>query len=98
MEAHHHYLERPRGGETGFAFAEQAHELVVDDLDDLLAGGDALQNLLTDALRLNPLHEVARNLEMNIRGEQGGAHFLQRVRHVGFRQRAYAPEVAERVA
>jgi hypothetical protein len=51
VETDHEHLQRALRGEVGRAFAEQLHELVVDDLHDLLAGGDGLEDLLAGALR-----------------------------------------------
>ena len=98
VEADHHDLERPGSGEAGCTLAEQADELVVDDLDDLLAGGDGLEHVLTDALGLHALDELPGDLEMDVGGEEGGAHLLEGLRHVGFRELADAPQVAEGAA
>jgi hypothetical protein len=73
VQAHHHDLERPGRAERGRALAEEADELVVDDLDDLLAGRDALQDLLAGALGLDALHELAGDLEVDVGREEGGA-------------------------
>jgi hypothetical protein len=47
---------------------------------------------------LDPFDEVAGDLEVDVGGEQGGAHFLERVRHVFFREFADPAKVAERAA
>ncbi len=98
MQADHQDFQRPRRGETGRAFAEEPYEFVVDDFDDLLAGGDPLEDFLADALRLYALDEFARDLEMHVGGEEGGAHFLECVRHVFVGEFADASEIAERAA
>jgi len=94
VEADHQDLERPRGGEVGGAFAEETDQFVVDDLDDLLAGGDALEDLLADALLLYALDEVACDLEVDVGGEERGAHLLERLRQF-LGKFADAAEVAE---
>jgi hypothetical protein len=98
VQADHEDLQRPGAGQGGFTFAEEFDELVVDDLDDLLARGDGLEDLLADALRLHPLDEIAGDLEMHVGGEQGGAHFLEGGRHVFLGELAHAAEIAEGAA
>ena len=98
VETDHQNFQRARGGQGVRALAEELHQLVVDDLDDLLAGGDALQDFLADALGLDALDELTRDLEMHVRRKQGGAHFFQSVRHVFFRELTDAAEVAQGVA
>ena len=68
----------------------------MDDLDDQLPRGDRLQHFLAGALLLHALDELAGDLEVDIGGEQGGAHFLECVRHVFFAQFADAAQVAQR--
>jgi hypothetical protein len=63
-----------------------------------LAGGDGFQDILTDALGLDAFDELAGNLEMDVGGEQGGAHFLERLGHVFLGELADAAEVAQGVA
>ena len=98
MQADHQDLEGTGGGQVGFTFAEQGHELVVDDFHDLLARGDALEDVLADALLLDAVHKVPGDLEMHVGGEQRGADLLERVRHVGLGQLADTAKVAEGAA
>src|SRR5262249_26053733 len=70
----------------------------VDDLDDLLAGRDALDDFLADALLLHAVDELARDLEMNVGGEERGAHLLERLRHVFLGKFADPAEVTQGVA
>ena len=67
----------------------------MDDFDDLLARGDALEDLLADALRLDAFDELARDFEMHVGGQKGGTHFFERLRHIFFREFADAAEIAE---
>ena len=98
VEADHEDLERTGTGEGRRAFAEEFDQFVVDDFDDLLARGDALEDLLADALRLDAFDEFSRDFEMHVGGQQGGAHFLERLRHIFFREFADAAEIAEGTA
>ena len=95
MEADHHDPERPRRRDGVRPLAEEAHELVVDDLDDLLAGGDALQHLLAGALGLDALGELPGDLEVDVGGEERGAHLGEGRRHVLLGELADAPQVAQ---
>ena len=53
-------MERPVAG------AEEADELVVDDLHDLLAGGEALQDLGANRLLADARDEVLDDLEVDV--------------------------------
>lgn len=81
--------------EIGCALAEERDELVVDDIDDLLAGHDPLEHVLPDALGLHARDEVARDLEMHVGREQSGAHLSEGGGHVGLREPADAAKIAE---
>ncbi len=83
------------GGELGGTFAEEAGELVVDDFDDLLAGGDGLEDLLAGALLLDALDEFAGDLELDIGGEEGGADLLEGLGGVFGRELGDAAQVAQ---
>ena len=98
MQTDHHHA----GGiaaeiQAGVGRAEQFHQFVVDDLDDLLAGLDALDDLLADGLGLDALDEIAGDLEIDIRLEQRHAHLAQGIGDVGLGDFAEAAQVFERV-
>ena len=57
--------------ERPIARREELDELVVDDLDDLLTGGEAGQDLRTDGALPDPAHDVLDDLEVDVRLEQG---------------------------
>ncbi len=97
MEADHEDFEGAGGGEFGGAFAEEADEFVVDDFDDLLSGRDAFHDFLADDLLLHAVNEFAHDFEVDVGGEECGAHFFQGFGHVFFGEFAYAAEVAEGV-
>jgi len=98
VETDHQDLERACGGEGGGAFAEEADKFVVDDFDDLLARGDALEDFLADALLLHAVDEFADDFEMDVGAEESRADLFEGLGHVFFREFADATEVAESVA
>ena len=67
----------------------------MDDLYDLLAGRDALQDLLARALGLNALRKLPGDLEMDVRSEERGAHLGQGRSHVLLGKLADAAQVAQ---
>ena len=95
VQTDHQDFQRTNFRKRVVAFAEQADEFVVDDFDDLLAGSDSLGDFLSDALLLNAFDEFAGDLEVNVRGKQRGAHFLERLRHVFFGKCADAAKITE---
>jgi hypothetical protein len=97
VEAHQHEAQGPRLRERGAAFAQQFGQLVVDDLDDLLAGRDSLEDILAHALGLHALGELADDLEVHVGSQEGGTHLLEGLRDVFLREFAEATEIAERV-
>lgn len=67
----------------------------MDDLDDLLAGMDALDDFLAESFRLDLLDEIPGDLEINIRIKKGRADIAQRIGDVGLRDFPKAAEIAE---
>ena len=63
--------------------AEDGDELVVDDLDDLLAGVDPAEHVGADRAFPNVGDEVLDDLEVDVRLEQGEADLAQRLVEVG---------------
>jgi hypothetical protein len=72
---------------------QDAGELVADDLDDLLGGAEAPQDLLAQGLFLDPGLEIPDDLVVDVRLEEGQAHHLQGLGHVLVRDLDLAPEV-----
>ena len=76
-------VETDQHNDSGFAAgcqlcgtaAEQFHELIVDDLDDLLTGGHAFDDLLTDALTADGLNKFADDLQIDVGFQQGQTDF-----------------------
>ena len=52
----------------------------MDDLHDLLAGSQALQDVLAERALLDRVREVARDLEIDVRLEQREADLTHRLR------------------
>ena len=75
----------------------QLDQFAVDELNDLLAGVDALQHLLPDGRLLHIRDEAFDHLEIDIRLEQRQADLLQRVFHVLLCQTALTSNVLEDV-
>ncbi len=75
--------------------AEQAHQFLMDDLDDLLRRADPLDELLPQALLADVLHKVLDDLEIDVGLQQGKAHLAQAGLDIFFRQLAASAEGAE---
>ena len=87
-----HEAEGPvaRGQERG--------ELLVDDLDDLLAGGEALEDLGAQRPLAHPRDEVLDHLEVDVRLEQGQADLAHRRIEVRFGHAATTGQPGEGLA
>src|SRR6202008_1434898 len=77
---------------------EQLDELVVDDLHDLLAGGEALQHLGPDRLLADPGDEVLHALEVDVRLEEAQPDLAHRGVDVGLADTPAAGQVGEGLA
>ena len=90
LQADHHDDRRRNGAELEpFApLAEHDGELVVDDLDELLARRNGAQLRDADRLLLDALEELARQLEVDVGLEQDAANLPQAFLDVGFGQDA----------
>ncbi len=74
---------------------QHAHQLVMHDLDDHLAGRDGAHHVLADRLRLHGIGEVAHHVERDIGLEQSAAHLAHGFRHVSLGQRPLTGELVE---
>lgn len=83
--------------EAGVGGAEQFDHLIVNDLDDLLAGLNALHHLLAEGFCFDLLDEIPGHLEIDIRLQQRHAHFPQGPAHVVLRNFAQPAQIAKRV-
>ena len=97
LQADQHHHHRRRGGEVDAlrVMPKHPHQLVIDDLDDHLAGRDRAHHVLADRLRLHAVDEVAHHVERDIGFEQRAAHLAHGFRHVSLAQRALAGELVE---
>ena len=84
-----------RGGQAGGFSAEQFHQVVMDDLGDLLGRRNALGDLAAHGALAHGGDEFAGDPEVDVGFEQGHADFAQGGVHVVFAQSAAAAEVAE---
>ena len=66
------------------------------DLDDLLLGPNALDQLRADGLVVDPRHELLDDVEMNVGLEQRGPDLAQTFLHVRFGQHTADAEALER--
>ena len=81
--------------ETGLALAHQLRQLVVDDLHDLLAGRQALEDLLAERPLADGGDEVAHDREVDVRLEQREADLAHRTRDRLLVELALLAQVAE---
>ena len=82
--------------EPRVAGAHQRGQLLVDDLHDLLARGEAPQDVLAERAFLDRGSEVARDLEVHVRLEQREPDLAHRLRDGVLVETAAATETAER--
>ena len=88
----------PDQAEGPVARAEDRGQLLVDDLDDLLAGVEALEHLGADCARADARHEVLDDAEVDVRLEQRQPDLAHCGVDVGFGDTAAAGQLAERIA
>jgi hypothetical protein len=95
---HHDHPGRPAGKvQLGLGTAHQGRQLLVDDLDHLLAGGQAVHDLLAHRAFADALHEVLDNLIVDVGLQQGHAHFAEAFLDVGLREFSAPAKLAERL-
>ncbi len=79
----------------GFLAAHQGNEFLVDDLDHLLGGGQALHDLLTHGALRDLGTEILGNLVVDIGFQQGHPHLAHGGFDVGLGQLAVAAQFFE---
>ena len=98
MQTHHQDGDGRRGiqidGDRALA-AQGFHQNVVDDLDDLLAGGDGGQYLRPDRAFPHFQDEIAHHGQRDVGIQQREANLPQGFAHIGFAQRATAAQLVE---
>ena len=77
--------------------AEQVHEFVIDDFDDLLAGLDALDDFRADGFGFDAFDEIAGDLEIHVGFQQRHADFAQGIGNVGLGNFSEPAQVAKGV-
>ena len=83
-------------GDGRLLLAQHRDQLVVDDLDDLMPGPDALEDVGPDGLGLDPLEEIAGEIEADVRLEEDPADFPESFLDCVFGQNAAPRELLER--
>ena len=73
--------------------AQQRHQLVVNDLDDLLGRRKRRQNLGPDRLLANMLDQVLHHIQVHVGFQQRHANLAQRLADVLFGQHALSTQV-----
>ena len=77
------------------ATAQHLHQLLVDDVDDLLHGSEALRNLSPQRLLLDRLDELADHLVVDVRFQEGQADLAEGLVQVLIRDGAVVAKAAE---
>ena len=75
--------------------AEDLHQLVADDLDDLLRGRQGLEHFLAHGFLADPLDELLDYLEVDVGFEQSDTDLPQSNIHVLCREFAFSAQVLE---
>ena len=81
-----------------FLSAQHLDQLVMNDLDHLLARGDRTQNVLTNGLFSDSVDETARDRQSDIGFQQSNADFAHRIANVLFLKSAPAFELVKDAA
>jgi hypothetical protein len=97
LEADHHDAGRDL---PGFDHAlgrvpEDLDQHVMDDLDDLLSGGEAAEDLLPERLLLHLADEFLRHGEVDVRFQEGAPDLPERIAHVLLGQASLAAQLLE---
>ena len=74
---------------------QQLHQLIVDDLDNLLSGRDRLQDLFLQGLLLNPVQELPGHLEVHIRFKEDPPDFTETLPNHGLSEESPLPKLGE---
>ena len=79
--------EVQRGGVS----AEQSAQFIVENLDDLLAGRDGLEDLIAESADFHGLDKRLGHTQFHVGFQQGHAHVTHRLNHVAFSDFPEAP-------
>ena len=97
LQAHHHNHRGPAVGsrDLGVGTAHQLGQFLVDDLDDLLGGRQALQHVAAHAALRHLGHKVLDYLVADVGLQQRQTHLTHASADIRLRQAALAPQVLE---
>ncbi|KHS43294.1 hypothetical protein NJ75_03926 [Novosphingobium subterraneum] len=97
LQADHHDHNGRRGVQVKLGRAATKHldQRIVDDLDDLLAGRDRLQDRLANGLLRNGVNKSANDGKGNVGLKQRDPHFAHRRKDIFLTQRAAATQAIE---
>src|ERR1051326_5995589 len=97
LKPHQHEDLRRRAFQVqvGVLAAQKPRQLLVDDLDELLIRGEALEHLLAQRLGFERVEEALDDLEVDVGFEQRHAHVPKRVVDVVFADFPLAAEFLE---
>ena len=100
LQARHqdHEWRRRRARQRDGLVTKGDDEFLVDDLDDLLAGRQALHDVATDGALLHPGQEGLHHRNVDIGFEQRQTDFAQGSVDVGLAETAFAAQTSEDVA
>jgi len=82
-------------GDVRPRFAEQFHDLIVDDLDDLLSRRNAREDILSDGPLLNVVNELFCHLEIHIGIQEHPPNLPEGLSHILDRDLSLTPELLE---
>jgi hypothetical protein len=94
---HHNATGIAAESQRGIGGTEKVDQFIVDDLDDLLTGLNALDDLLAEGLDFDLLDKIPGDLEIDIRVQERHADIAEGIRYIGLRDFAQSAEVAEGV-
>ena len=97
LEAHQHDDRGGLGGhvDLGVLLAHGLRQLFIDDLDDHLGGGQALQHVLPQGTLADPGDKILDHLVADVRFQEGQAHVPHGLLDVGFAQPSFAAQLFE---
>src|SRR5581483_3614630 len=96
VQTHHQYAGRVAAQiQAIVGRAQKFDQFVMDDLDDLLAGLDALDDFLAESLGFDAFDEIAGDLEIDIGLQQGEPDLAQGISDIGLGNFAEAAQVLE---
>ena len=97
LQPHEHHRHGRRGGEIEptALFTHQPNQFLVNDLDDLLAWGERLQDVLAEGLATNRVRKLLDDLDVDVGLEEREADFAKRFLEVRLADARFAPELLE---